>query len=66
MKIFLKQRKKSSKRFKLFCKTGLYINMVFLIIFLGSITYLAFPAFSQTYVLIKEDKVTQQSVFINF
>lgn len=55
MKIFLKQRKKSSKRFKLFCKTGLYINMVFLIIFLGSITYLAFPAFSQTYVLIKED-----------
>ncbi len=55
MKNLLKERKKSSKRFRLFCKAGLYINMFFLVIFLASITYLGFPAFKQTYIFVKTD-----------
>lgn len=49
MKLF-KKRKKASKHFRLFCKIGLYINLTFLIIFLGSIAYMGFPAFQQTYI----------------
>lgn len=46
----LKKRKKSSKHFKLFCKIGLYLNLAFLVVFLGSIAYMGFPAFNQTYI----------------
>lgn len=49
MKLY-KKRKKNSKRFRLFCKLGLYINLAFLVLFLGSICYMGFPAFQQTYI----------------
>lgn len=47
----LKKRKKSSKEFKLFCKMGLYANLLFLGIFLSSLSYLGFDAMRQTYIL---------------
>ncbi|WP_291953150.1 phosphate ABC transporter permease PstA [Campylobacter sp.] len=50
MKKLFKKRKKSSKFFKRFCKMGLYINLIFLGIFLSSIFYLGFGAFKQTYI----------------
>lgn len=58
--IELKARRKGSKRFRQFCKAGLYINLFFLCIFLGSVGYLGFPALEQSYVLINKD--SNQSV----
>ena len=56
----LKERKKSSKKFRLFCKMGLYINLCFLLVFMASIFYLGLPAFKQTYIFVSKD--TNQSV----
>lgn len=55
----LKRRKKSSKNFKLFCKAGLYMMLVFLFVFLGSITYLGLPAFHQTYIHIQTNSESE-------
>lgn len=54
------QRKKSSKRFKAFCKAGLTINLFFLFVFLASVSYLGLPALEQNYIFISKD--SNQSV----
>lgn len=58
--ISLKDRKKSSKRFKFFCKAGLLVNLFFLFIFLASVGYLGLPALEQSYILVSKD--SNQSV----
>ena len=55
MKLF-KKRKKASKAFKRICKIGLYINLVFLCVFVGSVAYIGFPAFKQTYIFVEPDR----------
>ncbi len=50
-----KDRKQSSKRFKAFCKAGLYVNLFFLCVFLGSVSYLGLPALKQSYILVSKD-----------
>ncbi|TXE85462.1 phosphate ABC transporter permease PstA [Campylobacter volucris] len=56
MKKLFRKRKKDSKNFKRFCKMGLYINLIFLGIFLSSIFYLGLGAFKQTYIYTKADR----------
>ena len=51
----LKHRKKASKKFRLFCKGGLLLNLFFLCIFLASVSYLGLPAFEQSYILVGKD-----------
>lgn len=58
MKKLFKQRKKASKSFMRLCKMGLYINLIFLCIFLGSVAYLGLGAFQQTYILTEADRNT--------
>ncbi|ENQ4989256.1 DUF3333 domain-containing protein [Campylobacter jejuni] len=56
MKKLFKKRQKASKSFKRLCKMGLYINLIFLCIFLGSVAYLGFPAFKQTYIFVEANR----------
>ncbi|BEK14123.1 phosphate ABC transporter permease PstA [Campylobacter lari] len=56
MKKLFKQRKKASKNFKRFCKIGLYINLIFLCVFLSSVGYLGIGAFKQTYIYTQADR----------
>ncbi|OOY01933.1 phosphate ABC transporter, permease protein PstA [Campylobacter coli] len=56
MKKLFKKRQKASKSFKRLCKMGLYINLIFLCIFLGSVAYLGIGAFKQTYIYVEADR----------
>lgn len=56
MKKLSKKRQKASKAFKRLCKMGLYINLIFLCIFLTSVVYLGLGAFEQTYIFMQADK----------
>lgn len=56
MKKLFKKRQKASKSFKRLCKMGLYINLVFLCIFLTSVAYLGVGAFKQTYIFTEPDR----------
>lgn len=63
MKKLFKKRQKASKSFKRLCKMGLYINLIFLCIFLGSVAYLGFPAFKQTYIFVEADGILLLMIF---
>lgn len=56
MKKLFKKRQKASKSFKRLCKMGLYINLIFLCIFLASVLYLGMGAFKQSYIFVEANK----------